>query len=181
MHPIYGSSPRVRGTLPEHWLPEHRRRFIPACAGNTRYSGAGSDNSSVHPRVCGEHSAIQRMYQQLCGSSPRVRGTLLLTGLQWPVRRFIPACAGNTYPVNIPRLWNAVHPRVCGEHWQPTKFPHVSHGSSPRVRGTLLCFRYPWLYPRFIPACAGNTVSLRLVSRRVAVHPLVCGEHITRR
>ena len=31
-----GSSPRVRGTLPRHWLTRPRKRFIPAGAGNAR-------------------------------------------------------------------------------------------------------------------------------------------------
>ena len=50
-------------------------------------------------------------------------------------------------------------------------------GSSPRVRGTLChaprqCWRI-----RFIPACAGNTASKRIVCIGAPVHPRVCGEH----
>ena len=64
-----GSSPRVRGTGVCHLRRVGRRRFIPACAGNSR--SRGSPDRSVHPRVCGEPSRILAS------------------------DRFIPACAGN--------------------------------------------------------------------------------------
>ena len=71
-----GSSPRVRGTretVGAHVLP---RRFIPACAGNTRVGGGDGGGEPVHPRVCGEHSSWPVRCRPTCGSSPRVRGTL---------------------------------------------------------------------------------------------------------
>ena len=50
-------------------------------------------------------------------------------------------------------------------------------GSSPRLRGTLLCFaRGPDKY-RFIPASAGNTAMAPCHSSYRSVHPRVCGEH----
>ena len=50
-----GSSPRVRGTPIGRLYEGDEFRFIPACAGNTRWCRAASDAAPVHPRVCGEH------------------------------------------------------------------------------------------------------------------------------
>ena len=73
---VWGSSPRMRGTLTRRRFFSVRRGIIPAYAGNTR--------SGYPPRGVGG------------GSSPRMRGTLsnalpvaVLTGI-------IPAYAGNT-------------------------------------------------------------------------------------
>ena len=70
-----GSSPRVRGTQVFVPLNKPGRRFIPACAGNTRITPRRLCRSTVHPRVCGEHRAWPRDVRVNRGSSPRVRGT----------------------------------------------------------------------------------------------------------
>ena len=54
---LYGSSPHARGT---HWrctLERHRRRFIPACAGNASRERGCSGCLPVHPRMRGERSS----------------------------------------------------------------------------------------------------------------------------
>ena len=133
---VSGSSPRVRGTHIADPLGLLPSRFIPACAGNALIQSAESAPSSVHPRVCGERLGFQRLCVSLCGSSPRVRGTLNRHAMNELADRFIPACAGNAQPACNERACRSVHPRVCGERW------HVWHktwrlsGSSPRVRGT---------------------------------------------
>ncbi len=90
-----GSSPRARGT---RQLQEHDQvalRFIPACAGNARGSAPSAGRLPVHPRVRGERPRLTSALRQLCGSSPRARGTLRgLERITLQVR-FIPACAGN--------------------------------------------------------------------------------------
>ena len=66
---------------------------------------------------------------------------------------------------------------MCGEHTPlSTTIPLIS-GSSPHVRGTparLFQGRFRW---RFIPACAGNTVSPIIQTGHETVHPRMCGEH----
>ncbi len=132
-----GSSPRVRGT---RLMDNHGRcpgRFIPACAGNTSLVRIEGILSPVHPRVCGEHCWHQKRRLRNCGSSPRVRGTRDDEDRRRGIRRFIPACAGNTWPPAVLPCPVTVHPRVCGEHFvSPLYLPHLV-GSSPRVRGTL--------------------------------------------
>jgi len=110
--------PRMRG---EHVaameISNNPTRFIPACAENTSpefitstaqfgssphargtltQSGAKSSNSSVHPRMRGEHTTMQPI---LC---------VLLA--------FIPACAGNTLFSSGVTVTLSVHPRMRGEH-----------------------------------------------------------------
>ncbi len=70
-------------------------RFIPACVGNARWSGAARPYVPVHPRVCGERYALIAAYLTKAGSSPRVWGTLLTYEAFGLGRRFIPACVGN--------------------------------------------------------------------------------------
>jgi len=127
--------------------------------------------------VCGEHRLFDSGSQQLCGSSPRVRGTRRFVGDEKNLPRFIPACAGNTYPPRPLLSPNPGHPRVCGEHSQCLGLSGPGYGSSPRVRGTRGSARCARRCQRVIPACAGNTRSTRSIISIPSVHPRVCGEH----
>ena len=172
-----GSSPRVRGTRCFCANMLRGARFIPACAGNTGNRRGKSADQSVHPRVCGEHWPRLKNVVAVHGSSPRVRGTLPRHLEPVPIRRFIPACAGNTLPIRTRRATAPVHPRVCGEH-TILKNDHVGkYGSSPRVRGTLRERLLRFVDHRFIPACAGNTTAQHRIRSTLPVHPRVCGEH----
>ena len=132
-----GSSPRVRGTLPNITLSQQLLRFIPACAGNTLLVTAAAIREPVHPRVCGEHTSSKPLFGNKPGSSPRVRGTRVMYFIRPNHLRFIPACAGNTCMALQNRILSAVHPRVCGEHAAQAGRVFRRCGSSPRVRGTL--------------------------------------------
>ena len=55
--------------------PLHGVRFIPAGAGNTICTLRLVLLVTVHPRGCGEHMEFLVDAANLCGSSPRVRGT----------------------------------------------------------------------------------------------------------
>ncbi len=92
---VIGSSPRVRGTRTRGGFPPVFKRFIPACAGNAPQRPRSDRLVSVHPRVCGERSYSQCVYDSDSGSSPRVRGTQRSVRGGGGHRRFIPACAGN--------------------------------------------------------------------------------------
>ena len=91
-----GSSPRVRGTRRAQFRPRRRRRFIPACAGNSTALQASARWPAVHPRVCGELPIQAPPCPLFDGSSPRVRGTLYERDRARDLLRFIPACAGNS-------------------------------------------------------------------------------------
>ena len=91
----FGSSPRTRGTAsPARHVPL-RLRFIPADAGNGSRAYASPSARPVHPRGRGERAGGSTVMQLDDGSSPRTRGTGALGHGSDPVRRFIPADAGN--------------------------------------------------------------------------------------
>ncbi len=176
-----GSSPHARGTQNARPRKTPRTRFIPACAGNTKKYSHISYMQAVHPRMRGEHHrrAIRRVIRY--GSSPHARGTLGSTWHGQRLRRFIPACAGNTWNPNAANLRASVHPRMRGEHLPCRAGVVVRAGSSPHARGTP---RHRQLSPyngRFIPACAGNTMPRLPLTVPLAVHPRMRGEHGIRR
>ena len=92
-----GSSPRVRGTDRNQFVIREFDRFIPACAGNSINPLKPYFQHPVHPRVCGEQEGKIRIIPNETGSSPRVRGTGQSRPDLTTPRRFIPACAGNSY------------------------------------------------------------------------------------
>ena len=151
-----GSSPRMRGTPPNHTPNNILQRFIPAYAGNAGCDARGRRLRAVHPRVCGERGRYPSQAACLVGSSPRMRGT----------RRRAWGCARRC----------PVHPRVCGERNAGSKKFSQLYGSSPRMRGTP-SRRSPRIAgSRFIPAYAGNAQARRRRRSSRAVHPRVCGE-----
>ncbi len=91
-----GSPPRVRGTLVPGVGDVDVVRITPACAGNTAVAIQESRRCQDHPRVCGEHFAIEVGVGWCAGSPPRVRGTLLDCFAGSGSTRITPACAGNT-------------------------------------------------------------------------------------
>ena len=173
----WGSSPRVRGTLPDPFWLHSWIGIIPACAGNTGAWAGTPWQARDHPRVCGEHLHRWGIYGMSKGSSPRVRGTLLPCPRPPTPRGIIPACAGNTRMV---AEWDNVerdHPRVCGEHEWDSPAARDAWGSSPRVRGTLMVGYLTGTDSGIIPACAGNTATPLAVRSLSRDHPRVCGEH----
>ena len=76
---ISGSSPRMRGTPPIFHSGCDVAGLIPTYAGNTPPKRATICAAWAHPHVCGEHAAAFVPVGELVGSSPRMRGTHLLT------------------------------------------------------------------------------------------------------
>ncbi len=133
--------------------------------------------SAVQPRACGEHARSASGRNCICGSAPRVRGTLLIYNQAVLGERFSPARAGNTAVSGRRSSYLAVQPRACGEHCPMARMRNLLPGSAPRVRGT------PAMLPkfdcsmRFSPARAGNTRPAPDLARGTAVQPRACGEH----
>ena len=132
---------------------------------------------SVHPRACGEHSALVRGNPLKSGSSPRLRGTWRRKRLDRRTKRFIPAPAGNIETKATTPQTASVHPRACGEHKTVRLSKFLVNGSSPRLRGTCANSWSPEQACRFIPAPAGNMPRARTAPTGPSVHPRACGEH----
>ena len=175
--PTLGSSPRMRGTSYAHHVHIDRNRFIPADAGNIPPLWINSIVSLVHPRGCGEHTTSVDQFHCFVGSSPRMRGTSFLGALLLAKNRFIPADAGNIPSITPLIRPTSVHPRGCGEHYSMKCWQKTLIGSSPRMRGTYPGTANRGTGTRFIPADAGNIISIFTISDFSTVHPRGCGEH----
>ena len=157
-----------------------RSRFIPAGAGNTEAYAKKFGWESVYPRWRGEHNCNVVQQHRGVGLSPLARGTLAFnTGLR-SSERFIPAGAGNTWPLCPDSSLISVYPRWRGEHFPPTNHITEVNGLSPLARGTQTLLNRCNGAWRFIPAGAGNTWVQLGVSNANAVYPRWRGEHIRR-
>ncbi len=155
-----GLSPLARGTLPRRRLCATAKRFIPAGAGNTRFVSQPSRTSSVYPRWRGEHAETASWMLRYCGLSPLARGTPLTESDIARACRFIPAGAGNTRARIQLDAIRAVYPRWRGEHTHGKEVPSGGTGLSPLARGTPKNKIKAMFSMRFIPAGAGNTLSI---------------------
>ena len=103
---------------------------------------------------------------------PRSRGVYLASvEVSDPEPRIIPARAGFTLRRHCVRvvLWD--HPRSRGVYVCLTLFPKASEGSSPLARGLLRAFKFVVVFGGIIPARAGFTSALSVVSLIVSDHP----------
>ncbi len=114
------------------------------------------------------------------GSSPRPRGTLPIMFPCRPMRRLIPAPAGNTAPGRTVPQAAPAHPRARGEHVYAICDCGIRIGSSPRPRGTPRGMRHEFCCARLIPAPAGNTDGADRAVDGNEAHPRARGEHIPR-
>ena len=116
-----GSSPQMRGALAVPYLLLTGVGIIPADAGSTPVSAIRVLGSWDHPRRCGEHVILVRLIQIMVGSSPQMRGALVIILLTIYSLRIIPADAGSTGRGKLQRPDHADHPRRCGEHNSPQR------------------------------------------------------------
>ena len=132
-----GSSPRVRGRLNHLDACGYCGGLIPASAGQTTRKNPNQNTTRAHPRECGADLRSTAPTAPSQGSSPRVRGRLLLVFVYLGGLGLIPASAGQTDGADPRRRQLWAHPRECGADLRATCTPHSAAGSSPRVRGRL--------------------------------------------
>ena len=132
-----GSSPRMRGALPQVFDRLFEQRIIPADAGSTDSQSIRCQLFQDHPRGCGEHTSTTSAKPYIPGSSPRMRGARYEPHYREGVTGIIPADAGSTARAGSSCSTHPDHPRGCGEHWVHLKRFSTWLGSSPRMRGAL--------------------------------------------
>ena len=172
-----GSSPRVRGKRERSMACRLMVGLIPARAGKTFCFIGHRERGWAHPRACGENVGAPPGRPGSKGSSPRVRGKLIIGAVTSLGPGLIPARAGKTLPATSRVSQSRAHPRACGENraWPQSFF--TLHGSSPRVRGKLFPPRLGFLRLRLIPARAGKTRVRSPLSSTPGAHPRACGEN----
>ncbi len=156
-----GSSPRMRGKLLNRCREGLRSRIIPAHAGQTPYTWAGSVADADHPRACGANQYRDTRGLLSYGSSPRMRGKHLAKNLLPFPARIIPAHAGQTRRRAGQSCLQPDHPRACGANWPPIVVAPSAMGSSPRMRGKPFPLSSVDVMVRIIPAHAGQTRARR--------------------
>ena len=176
-----GSSPCGRGKRRRAVPGAAGQRLIPARAGKTPSPRQCPATSSAHPRAGGENSRTRLAISRPPGSSPRVRGKLIIRWQPKRAARLIPARAGKTTPSPPATCAVTAHPRACGENWTRASIIHPPKGSSPRVRGKPGRACPPGEGPGLIPACAGKTCQVSTRRRTGRAHPRVCGENLVLR
>ena len=91
-----GTSPRMRGKLTPIIGDENTSGNIPAYAGKTGRCCPQLGCRTEHPRVCGENASHPGNFDNMAGTSPRMRGKLISPTVCPEERRNIPAYAGKT-------------------------------------------------------------------------------------
>ena len=128
--------------------------------------------------MCGEHSSSMVFTGCQLGSSPHVRGALVLLSTAGELDGIIPACAGSTSATKCRQAPSRDHPRMCGEHRPQRKAISAMPGSSPHVRGARTLLHRVGSREGIIPACAGSTFFPVGSGPHCRDHPRMCGEHL---
>ena len=157
-----GTSPRMRGKRRRHRKGPSGVRNIPAYAGKTGILAVSPQGAPEHPRVCGENRIVREDWDACIGTSPRMRGKLLLQTRVVHLGRNIPAYAGKTQNGGGQPISVTEHPRVCGENSRMVSRTDSENGTSPRMRGKQTLQLVAMTSPRNIPAYAGKTRSTPL-------------------
>lgn len=133
--------------------------------------------SSAHPRSRGEHFSWITKNRHRVGSSPLARGTHQTYPAKGGFFGLIPAHAGNTRSTSSGFTRTRAHPRSRREYTELSSHDFFKRGSSPLMRGALLCFGSHAFLAGFIPARAGNTGQVPAQHQCCGVHPRSRGEH----
>ena len=175
-----GSSPLARGLLHGICVSIKETGIIPARAGFTPGLVLPPAEVEDHPRSRGVYRQPSKTWRPTRGSSPLARGLLRRRPGRVGEQRIIPARAGFTVSAAGGVRRTRDHPRSRGVYSSSARSPPSRVGSSPLARG-LLQFRQvasqsSWI----IPARAGFTPPLPLLSARPPDHPRSRGVYSVR-
>ena len=146
-------------------------RIIPARAGFTGRQDRESYGGTDHPRSRGVYICESERRFRGQGSSPLARGLQIIPLGRIRARRIIPARAGFTNPRAFEKGIGRDHPRSRGVYVS-NFFADIAHeGSCPLARGLLKDSLKKIPLPGIIPARAGFTLPIRLMSASRKDHP----------
>ena len=168
----------------------------PHARGRRRVVGCGVWCLGDHPRMRGEDFQPHFCELRRAGSPPHARGRRPYSQRRRRAVGITPACAGKTRAPRPTTIRAGDHPRMRGEDFLPTAFAtsrldhprmrgeddlqsvvhFVAEGSPPHARGRRTHGRACFRRRRITPACAGKTLMLTAVMRRVTDHPRMRGE-----
>ena len=172
-----GSPPRMRGKHNNFAPMLSYLRITPAHAGKTDWSLHSIISITDHPRACGENVHPQCAHEMPGGSPPRMRGKPG-GGVGAQVGgRITPAHAGKTTIICNRYVFNADHPRACGENYSFSSLMSTQNGSPPRMRGKRYIYLARWSKSRITPAHAGKTKVTIELNDSNSDHPRACGEN----
>ncbi len=172
-----GSSPPARGARHPLCVERSCQGLIPACAGSTSGASVSDLQLRAHPRLRGEHVAVESVDELVDGSSPPARGAPTIGGAAAAWGRLIPACAGSTHHHRAGYPLHTAHPRLRGEHFRVLKPGGTLIGSSPPARGAPPRDHLQARQVGLIPACAGSTHLHYQLALSTPAHPRLRGEH----
>ena len=173
-----GSSPHARGLQHGQDPRAVDGRIIPARAGFTGSSQAGSAPSADHPRTRGVYPRFPAGPPWPHGSSPHARGLRVARSYGRRGRRIIPARAGFTRPTRVTDAASPDHPRTRGVYVSGDALSGWGPGSSPHARGLLLHDTPTGVTEGIIPARAGFTGVASPCQRTETDHPRTRGVYL---
>jgi hypothetical protein len=128
--------------------------------------------------VRGTDASFQPVRVFITGTPPRAGERRHTVQSIHPVRRFTPACGGQTSSTSSRCALRADHPRVRGTDGLPVMFVYVLYGSPPRAGERQ---RLPVDAPRgdsITPACGGETCVGAASFPAISDHPRVRGRDL---
>ena len=132
-----------------------------------------------HPRSRGVYAHLKRTRPDGYGSSPLVRGLLVMACASRSARGIIPACVGFTVGILYASIWRRDHPRSRGVYSIDEEMASETVGSSPLARGLLVRPESVNADDRIIPARAGFTATQRPKYRKNQDHPRSRGVYVS--
>ena len=174
---IQGSSPLTRGKRRARHSCSARRRLIPAHAGKTRVALNQAPFARAHPRSRGENFVRSRARLIGLGSSPLTRGKHDRELRRRHVPGLIPAHAGKTRARRVAGCDRRAHPRSRGENGHQYARSKPQRGSSPLTRGKPAVANFEANAAGLIPAHAGKTTTITVISQASPAHPRSRGEN----
>ena len=171
----------MRGILPQRFHLTRQLGIIPAHAGHTVTLFSICSRAWDHPRTCGAYNNVASISMPFQGSSPHMRGILILIDYFVFFDGIIPAHAGHTRQSCQEGPAYRDHPRTCGAYYNLVRLDDIHKGSSPHMRGIQVMQTHLRGNSGIIPAHAGHTSRCLLLYQRRRDHPRTCGAYHRRR